>query len=1029
MAKRGNLLSKFEQGVIQSLIEEKVKMIIKDDSPTAARLIADLNLNVSKDTVYRFLAKNGYKYDHFRAPLLSPLNKKNRLKWAKETLLKLTTKKLNLEQAEIKCIWDALDIEEIKKLVESFPSRLVEVLEAKGGNITKRSGVQIFNVTVFFLFFMTLYATIGVQFFGELQHHCVDNSIDVNNVKLPNLAVPDKHCSKDKMDTDCPDRMYCKKLNLTPKEYGYLGFSHIARSFFTVYESSSQEGWVFIMYITNDSVSKWKGYIFFMTLILFLAWLIRNVFVAVVIETFAEIRIHFQQMWGMRLDVPTTQNTHTPQYFMLYVPKSFGKIYSSIGLHITIILVIIINTITMSSLTFDPYDENSIKQEIINNNHYYAEILFTMIFNMEALFKIFCIGFKRYIENNSYKFEFVLCIGTTIHIIPIFYSTFFTYFQIVRPVRLLKASPLLEDFCWKIFGPPKKLGSLIMFTMCLLIITACISMQLFCSIKDYDQFSDFLRAFMVMFQIMTQKGWNEVMRMTMWHTGEELAPLTAIYFIMFHFFVNLVVVSLFVAIKSKYQHRTLQQDIPLRLKIYQHFKKKTKLISLNIPDFTPSIVRENFAKFFSTNDESVLKFKIQEYIENEYYHEKTARFEIKHKFSKYNLNKDEHNIKILDAYTNQFHLKNRPMRYNAAEHNERDNNESKGFSTTLNHKINLDIMRVRQKTKEVEEKRQRIEKDLRDNHPFFDCPLFIIGRDSKYRYYCKKIISKKYSTDLLFGFQKQLSWFTMLLGMISYFDWISVIITGVSCGIMMTETREIRLNNTNYVKYAEIIFVVWMSIELFIKICANGLYFTQHSVLSSPSGALHLIIYVTSFINVYWNPTSISFLSISFMLSVIRCIRPVRMILLLPPLRKVFYELSRGFKEITLVSILVVFLIFIFSIYALKMFGGRLARCNDISIYTQEKCVGIFPIPIHVTKIRLNAYLTEKKHTINDLPHVWVARVWMNPSNFDFDNIFHAMLALFEVLSLEGWLEIHATIMQQVGIVIIYFSASQPFLC
>ncbi|OAF65020.1 hypothetical protein A3Q56_07262 [Intoshia linei] len=33
-----------------------------------------------------------------RAPLLSPLNKKNRLKWAKETLLKLTTKKLNLEQ-------------------------------------------------------------------------------------------------------------------------------------------------------------------------------------------------------------------------------------------------------------------------------------------------------------------------------------------------------------------------------------------------------------------------------------------------------------------------------------------------------------------------------------------------------------------------------------------------------------------------------------------------------------------------------------------------------------------------------------------------------------------------------------------------------------------------------------------------------------------------------------------------------------------------------------------------------------------
>ncbi|OAF67360.1 hypothetical protein A3Q56_04912 [Intoshia linei] len=98
MPKRGNLLSKFEQGVIQSLTEEKVPIgqiadrlerlyiciknyllrskpytrgggrpqlldnrtkrhicleLIKDNSPTAARLIADLNLNVLKDTVYR----------------------------------------------------------------------------------------------------------------------------------------------------------------------------------------------------------------------------------------------------------------------------------------------------------------------------------------------------------------------------------------------------------------------------------------------------------------------------------------------------------------------------------------------------------------------------------------------------------------------------------------------------------------------------------------------------------------------------------------------------------------------------------------------------------------------------------------------------------------------------------------------------------------------------------------------------------------------------------------------------------------
>ena len=62
--------------------------------------------------------------------------------------------------------------------------------------------------------------------------------------------------------------------------------------------------------------------------------------------------------------------------------------------------------------------------------------------------------------------------------------------QVLRIVRLIKASPLLEDFVFKIFGPGKKLGSLIIFTMCLLIITSSISMQLFCFL-DFQKFETF----------------------------------------------------------------------------------------------------------------------------------------------------------------------------------------------------------------------------------------------------------------------------------------------------------------------------------------------------------------------------------------------------------------------------------------------------------------------------------------------------------------------------------------------------------
>ena len=36
-----------------------------------------------------------------------------------------------------------------------------------------------------------------------------------------------------------------------------------------------------------------------------------------------------------------------------------------------------------------------------------------------------------------------------------------------------------------------------------------------------------------------------------------------------------------------------------------------------------------------------------------------------------------------------------------------------------------------------------------------------------------------------------------------------------------------------------------------------------------------------------------------------------------------------------------------------------------------------------------------------------------NPRNFNFDNIGNAMLALFEVLSLEGWLEVRDVIIER----------------
>lgn len=82
--------------------------------------------------------------------------------------------------------------------------------------------------------------------------------------------------------------------------------------------------------------------------------------------------------------------------------------------------------------------------------HVVFQVVFTVLFDLEALFKIWCLGFHGYFRRSVHKFELLLVAGTTLHIIPAFYRTQFTYFQVIRVIRLIKASPMLEDFCWKV---------------------------------------------------------------------------------------------------------------------------------------------------------------------------------------------------------------------------------------------------------------------------------------------------------------------------------------------------------------------------------------------------------------------------------------------------------------------------------------------------------------------------------------------------------------------------------------------------
>ncbi|ESP00278.1 hypothetical protein LOTGIDRAFT_225940 [Lottia gigantea] len=629
---------------------------------------------------------------------------------------------------------------------------------------------------------------------------------------------------------------------------------------------------------------------------------------------------------------------------------------------------------------------------------------------------------------------------------------------------------MLEDFCFKIFGPGRKLGSLVLFTMCLLIIASSISLQLFCFITDFEKFETFPQAFMSMFQILTQKGWIDVMHITMWKTG-KVATLAAIYFIFYHLCVTLIVISLFVAVildnlemdedikklkqlKAREQSADTKDMLPLRLRIFSTFSNHPQMVKVNkmTSEFNISDIRESFMRQFmelelnlvvDTQDSQdseppCIKTSNLPLVKNTT-HEVRSGGVIEKKSGITGIVRDSNQQKggsggsaqmvaagpkalSLLGQQHNIRMERRSMRGSRPGSIKiksyptlKENGDVMGLQTATmvgRRAEDFDIKVWQQKKQQAEIKRNQIVEDLRENHPYFDMPLFFIGRESKLRKICQLIVDAKYHykrQDAVMGKSKnKFKTLHKLLGLVTYLDWVMIFVTIVSCSSMMLESSRRRIMKEYELQIAEYIFVVCMSIEMSLKILANGLLFTPKAVVRDFGGILDLFIYGVSLIFLIWMPTQVQAQSGAQVLLILRCLRPLRIYSLVPHMRNVVDELVRGFKEILLVSVLLIVLMFVFATYGVHLLGGKLARCNDPTVMARSNCTGFFFSKIWVTKMKLDK-------PEDDHPGFLVPRVWANPANFNFDNIGNAMLALFEVLSLEGWLEVRDVIIDRVG--------------
>ena len=960
--------------------------------------------------------------------------------------------------------------------------------------VSRRSGKQIRNVTIFLVYFMIFGSLIGVQLFGEESYYCVKKGTDPESVTYKDLNLPEIRCKSNTDNTsntssvECPEHFVCQNLKLSEKQKTTY-FENIWFSFLTVYESSTQEGWVLVMYAQMNSQDYYVSAVYFVSLIFFVAWMVKSVFIAVITETFADLRSQLylknwrnnRRVTGLSSEIIQDDGTG---WHLVAIKEEWTKT-KAFNRARQFLTSKYFRYMIWTLLALDAILQAVLLPHIRRNLH----LVFTIIFDLETLFKIWCVGIKSYWKIPVYRFEAFLAVGSTLCIPAVTYAKIdvLVVFHVLRVTRLIIAVPSLRAFLYKAFGTGTKIGAVVVFTMFFLVFASNLSLQLF-SGMDFDgdegPFDTYLKSSTSMFQIITQEGWVEVLdevKQASTKISSILAPFISVYFTIYNLFASLILGSVFIAVildnleieeetkilkqrKLGEEVLNVQESLPKRLQIFAKFKESPRLVETwkVSGDFPVPKVRQSFMRKFLDDT----RMRLSRFTANPSVYEDalmTQRKDMPFKLLTSPVRDDVHTLRLKKrtsltqliqdstrrrnltdntATQSRHTAKSYLLGYTARQINRNAAKLTQGArktsekadmnalrqmksqgghgAATLPHNAggtrnneDWNIRELRARREQAQRVKAAHEESLRENHPYFDFPLFLVSRDSALRQWLQRIVHARYDIAGNHGEGQSKpriindDFIKRVLSTQTYLEWVIILITFSSCVAMLFENSSNRTFDDPVLEFFEYLFVVSTSLELLIRVLADGLLFTPNAVIRSFGDVIDIFIYFIGFIYVCSSPTIIPKDSAAYALVVFRALRPLRVINLIPKTRQVIQELFGGFKEILKVAALQLALMFIFASYGVQMFSDELKRCNDGDVSAKNECTGVF-----YTKIKGPREIRDLTGEINKM---LVPRVWQNPKNFDFDNILHALLALFEALSLEGWLDIRNVIEEKFG--------------
>ena len=186
-------------------------------------------------------------------------------------------------------------------------------------------------------------------------------------------------------------------------------------------------------------------------------------------------------------------------------------------------------------------------------------------------------------------------------------------------------------------------------------------------------------------------------------------------------------------------------------------------------------------------------------------------------------------------------------------------------------------------------------------------------------------------------------------------------------------------------------FGLTLLIEFLIKIIADGFLFTPNAYIKSIWNVLDMIILSGFLVNV---TTNLAFIGgLSRLTRALRALPALRLITLVDQMRYTFQSLLiDGAPGILDAAQLCILYMIPFAVWGVNIFAGKVHTCTDSTVSGLSDCI------------------YEYNSTVIGNAFGFLApRAWEKPApstTFSFDSFRESLLILFEIVSLEGWIDV-----------------------